>query len=71
MVLSTGVTGGGVSGGFVGAAGFGVIKGLRVGIDGLLVGMKGFRVGTAGLRGDGVTLLGGRGALVVDLGRMG
>lgn len=46
-----------------------------MGVDGFLVGTKGFRVGTAGLRGVGVTLFGGRGALVaglvVDLGVMG
>lgn len=38
---------------------------MRVGAGGFLVGIKGFRVGTAGLRGRGVTLFGGRGALVV------
>lgn len=47
-----------------------------MGVGGFLVGMKGFQVGTDGLRGGGVTLFGGRGALVVvvaavDLGMKG
>lgn len=64
MVLSTGVTGGGV-GSLVGVTGLCGMKGLRVGATGFLVGTKGFRVGTAGLCRCGVTLFGGSGALVV------
>lgn len=64
MVLSTGVTGGGGGGASL-VGGTGGMYGCRVGMGGFLVGMEGFRVETAGLRGGGVTLFGGRGALVV------
>lgn len=62
MLLSTGVTCGGVGGSLVGGTGG---MGLCVGIGGFLVGMEGFHTGTDGLRGGGDTLFGGSLVVVV------